>query len=390
VVAGTAASIVGLYAGFVYDARYNHPYFIDFQMPQFLPDAVWHRFADIGHLGPALWKGAIFLAAVALVLGLATALNRWDAPRSVRAAVLPAALVVGLLALVTPLDAGGLREGLDHYDLVVQVLLVVGVVGPFVAFARDAEDHVRVGIVVLVLVAEAFALLHAYRFDVPRSASYFLYWDRYLWSDFFPAAMVLAAVGIGVVQGWWPRLHLHRWITAVLVVVVAVAGTASMWSAGSLSRQHRFMGDAYGTLHQLAELTDDLPIVYAGISPDDMPKAMGHPNTFRMFAQPLTETFGRTVYGITGLSATGADPRPTLTQVVQGMREEGLRRIAYVEVTAPNRLDSLVAPGDPALDIRTTGTVRIDVPMLGRPRWRMPTHWTIARFRLEVHELTLR
>ena len=150
------------------------------------------------------------------------------------------------------------------------------------------------------------------------------------------------------------------------------------------------MGDSYGTLHQLADLTDDLPVVYAGIDPHDMPKAMGHPNTFRMFAQPLAETFGRTVYGISHLSATGADPRPTLTQVVQGMREEQLQRVAYVEVISPNRLDSLVAPGDPALDIRTTGRVKITIPMLARPRWHTPKGWRIARFELEVHVLTLR
>jgi hypothetical protein len=402
VVGSTAAAMAGLYAGFVYDARYNHPYFIDFQMPQFLPDGVWHRFADVGEVGPALWKGAVFAVLVALVLVVATALNRWLGPpaeaRWLRAAVLPAALVVGLLALVAPLDAGGLREGLGHYDGAVQALVVVGLLGAFIAFAGRLEDHVRVGVVCLVLVAEAFALLHAYRFDAPRYASYFLYWDRYLWSDFFPAAMILAALGIGVVQVGWRRLGLDRRLTAAVVVVVAMAGFASLWSAGTVARQHRFLGDAYGTLHQVDELTDDLPIVYAGILPEDMPGAnlpkdlgvMGHPNTFRMFAQPLTETFGRTVYGIGHIPPTGGDPRPTLAQVAQGMREEGLTKVAYVEVTSPNRLGSLVEAGDPELDVRTTGTVRIDIPMLDRPRWRQPKHWRVARFRLTVHELTLR
>jgi hypothetical protein len=397
VVASIAAAMVGLYAGFVYDARYNHPYFIDFQMPQFLPDSVWHRFADIGEVGPAIWKGAVFFAVVAVALVVATALNRWTAPRWVRAAVLPAALVAGLVALVAPLDAGGLREGLDHYDGTVQALIVIGLVGAFVAFAGRLEDHVRVGVVCLVLVAEAFALLHAYRFDVPRYASYFLYWDRYLWSDFFPATMILAAVGIGVVQVGWRRLRLDSRVTAVVVVVVAAAGIASLWSAGAVARQHRFLGDAYGSLQRIDRLTDDLPIVYAGIPPEDMPGAgpgelgiMGHPNTFRMFAQPLTETFGRTVYGIGHIPPTGGDPRPTLAQVVQGMREDGLRKVAFVEVTSPGSGDSLVAAGDPAVDVRTTGTVRIDIPMLDRPRWRQPTHWRIARFRLTVHELTLR
>lgn len=397
VAVSTASAMAGLYAGFVYDARYNHPYFIEFQMPQFLPDRVWHRFADVGNLGPALWKGAVFAVAVAAVLAVALALNRWLGPpedarwvRRARAAILPAAVLVALVALVAPLDAGGLREGLGRYDGAVQALVVVGVVGAFVTFAGRLEDHVRVGIVSLFLVAEAFALLHAYRFDAPRYAAYFLYWDRYLWSDFFPAAMALAAVGLGVVQAGWRRTGAGRAVTGIAIVVVAAAGLASLWSAGSLSREHRFLGDAYGSLHRVDQLTDDLPIVFAGIAVGDVPEAMGHPNTFRMFAQPLTETFGRTVLGIEGIAPAGRDPRPSLATVAERMRTDGLDRVALVEVVAPNRFPPTTDTPDPRVAVRTLGTVRVVVPMLDRPRWRQPTAWRFARFRLAVREVSLR
>ncbi|MCU1375699.1 MAG: hypothetical protein JWO68_2985 [Actinomycetia bacterium] len=393
----TASATAGLYAGFVYNARYNHPYFIDFQMPQFLPDKVWHRFADVGEVTPALWKGAVLAVAMAVLLLAARAVNgrlatRGDDPwvSRARAAVLPLALLVGVLALAWPLDAGGLLEGLGHYDGAVQALIVVGAVGAFVAFAGRLDDHVRIAVVFLVLVAEAFALLHAYRFPHPRYAPFFLYWDRYLWSDFFPAAMILGALGIGLIEIGWRRLGAPRVLTGAVAAVVAVAGVASLWSAGTVSRQHRFMGDAYGTLAQVDQLTGGLPIVYSGVLGEDVPKELNHPNTFRLFAQPLAETFGRKVYGIDHLSATGPDPRPTMAKLVEGMRTEGLTKVAFVEVLSPSRLPLVTAEPEPALSIRTLGTVRIDIPMLNRPKWRQPKHWRFARFRLAVREVVLR
>jgi hypothetical protein len=298
--------------------------------------------------------------------------------------------MLGVLALVWPLDAGGLLEGLGHYDGAVQALIVIGVVGAFIAFAGRLDDHVRIAIVFLALVAEAFALLHAYRFDAPRYAPYFLYWDRYLWSDFFPAAMILAALGIGVIESGWRRLGVGRLGTGAVVAVVAVGGVASLWSAGAVARQHRFMGDAYGTLEQVSALTAGMPVVYSGILPEDVPKAMHHPNTYRMFAQPLAETFGRKVYGIDQLSPTGADPRPTMAKLVEGMRTEGLTKVAFVEVVTPNRMPLASAALPSALSVRTLGTVSISVPMLDRPKWRQPTAWRIANFRLAVREVVLR
>src|SRR5690606_35195431 len=122
----TAAGAAGLFAAFVYDSRYNHPYFIVFQMPQFFPDAVWRRFDDLGGLRAAAWKGAVFAIAVAAILALASWLHRRLAPidlRLLRGGLLPAALAVATLALLWPLDAGGLREALETYEGATQVLL---------------------------------------------------------------------------------------------------------------------------------------------------------------------------------------------------------------------------------------------------------------------------
>jgi hypothetical protein len=57
---------------------------------------------------------------------------------------------------------------------------------------------------------------------------------------------------------------------------------------------------------------------------------------------------------------------------------------------SPSRLSPVTDTPDPEVGLRMLGTVSIDIPMLDRPRWRQPTAWRIARFRLVVHEVSLR
>jgi hypothetical protein len=116
---------------------------------------------------------------------------------------------------------------------------------------------------------------------------------------------------------------------------------------------------------------------------------MQFPNTFRMFAQPLTETFGRRFVGV-DVPPADPDPRPTMGQVADRMQQKGLTKVALIEVVDPTSQPSVTATPDPRLAMRTLGTVRIEIPMLDRPVWRQPTRWRFPRFRLVVHEVTLR
>ena len=384
VVTFAGAASFGLFAGFVYNSRYNHPYFITFQMPQFFPDAVWQRFADLGGLRAAAWKGSIYAVVVVGVLWLAVTLNRRLAGTALAArlqvALLPVTLVVAVVALFWPLDAGGLREALETYEGAMQVLLVLGVVGAFVVFARRATEHVRVGVLFAALFALTYALVHAFRFDAPRTAPYYLYWDRYLWSEFLPMMLLLAALGVGLVEMAWRRLPRGRTPAGVALLAMATLGAATMWSAGALGREHRFMGDAYGQLAEVDALLGDEPIVFRGRTrAEALSQPVLHPNTFRLFAQPLGETFGRQFLNLRRVAAYGDDPLPSVQDARDLLAEAGHERGLWLQVLAPGER---MQPG-----VRPRGVVDIVIPMLDSPRWREPDGWRFARWRIGVGEV---
>jgi hypothetical protein len=368
------AAMAGFYAAFVYNSRFSYPYFISDQMPRFFPERIWRRFDDLGGLRAASWKGVVFALGVAVVLAAAWQLNRLRLPGAVRAAVVPVVLVVAAL-WIGHNGSSGLREGFDHYDGAIHLLGVIALVGAVVAFARRLDDHARVGLVFALLVAAAAAWLHSYRFHDPRDAPYYLYWDRYLWSELFPMVMVLASLGMGLLVA-----AARRWRPiGIGLLVVAAVGTVTMWNAGSLSREHRFMGHAYRDLAEISRLTGDRPIVFSGVAFRSMAEPVSHPNSFRLFAMPLTETFGRTVLNIGDLTSYRGDPRPTVEEARALLRQHGHSSGAFVQV--------LERGESPMPGLRVDGTVDVTIPMLNRPIWEQPTRWRFDFFRVVVGTL---
>ena len=380
----TVTGMAGLFAAFVYNSRHSRPYFVDFQLPQFFSDGIVDQLDDLGSVGGAVPKGVLLAAVVALIVWLARLVNgRFGGSDAARRAAIPAVVLVAVAATFWPLDAGGLRDALERYDVVVYLL---GALGLGLAIRRfptpSFSDADRVGVLLVVATGAAFALLHAHRFPAPRYAPYYLYWDRYLWSEFFPLLVVLAGLGVTVVELAWRRLGRDPRTRAVGAAGLTVAGLAAvwtLWSAGDLSRQHRFMGDAYGDMARLADLTGERPIVYAGVERPLVPLPLYFPNTYRLFATPLLETFEKRVLNI-DLHPFAHDPRPNLDDVRRLMDESGVDRVALVEV---------VDPGDGATPgLRTLGTVDVEIPMLDRPVFSEPEGWKIVRIRLAVHEVT--
>jgi hypothetical protein len=396
----TAASLAGLFAGFVYNSRYSYAYFIEFQMPQFFPDAVWRRFDDLGGLTAAVPKGAL----VAAVVALAVVATRWlndrlgppaDHPalRVIRPAVLPVAVAAGAASLWWPLDPHGALDALGRYDPTVVVLAALGLAGATAAIARPLAageaDARRALLVPAVLVAVAFVALHAYRFPTPRYAPYYLYWDRYLWSEVLPLVLLVGLWGVALVEAavaWAARRG--GALRPAGIAAAGVAGGLALWSvvaAGDLSRQRRFLGDAYGQMDRLRAATllaGDLPVVYAGVDPDE--DLVLHTNTYRLFALPLAETFGARVVNIAGLHPYGPDPRPSAEEVAALLRERGIERAVLVTVDDPGEPVPLAGG---ALATRRLDRVDIEIPILDRPVGREPDGWTDVRVRLTVHEV---
>lgn len=379
-----ASALLALAAAFVFNARFSHPYFIAEQLPKFVPHVLFRQLEGMGGLRFAVPRLALLVAGTAALSWSALRLHARAERASVlwlRRLVLPAVLLAGLLALVTVLDSAGLRDALARYDLTVEVLGAVGVGVALWRFADRMDDAARVGVVLVVLLGAAFALLYAHRLPTPRYAPYYLYWDRYLFSELFPV-MVVSVI-------WAVWLLERARVPAPLLAAVAAGLGLLLYGDGSITREHVFMDDAYAQLGAVDRLAadDDTMLVFAGVGPGEMPPALYHPNTHRLVASPLASTFNRKFLNL-GLHPYAPDPQPGGADVEAILRGAGRNQAYLVQVAVG---DDAPAPlHDPDLDIERVGVTTLDIPMLDRPLDPGKPRWRIPRFTIVVSTVTVR
>ena len=375
VLASVLAAEVFLYAAFVYNTVYQRAYFIEDQLTRFVPKRLAGLFDSFDQVGPAL-LGAVVFGAILLVLAAgALVLNvRLGPPAPVRwrRAVLPGVAVLFVLALAT--RPTSLVDGLSRSGL---LLVALGVVGAGVAAAVVAgrtAPEARSAVVLCVLFVGAFSLFFVARLEAPRQAPYHLYWDRYLFSEVFPALLVLAAWAVDAGRRVVARLP-GPTATAALAVV-ALVGAGQAWAAGGEARQRELFDNAYPQIVALDDLlTDpDLPVVYSGLGNQELTAHHWfHTNTFRVFATPLEEMFGRTILDPL---AGGLDGDPVLTERdVAALLEPGER--AYLLSARWAGGGSRLVAGTDVLRSEPVGSYTFTVPVLDRQpdpddeRWRV-------------------
>lgn len=381
-----ASALLSLGAAFVFNARFSYPYFIAEQLPKFVPDPLFDQIEGMGRLGFAVPRlVALVAATAALVVGV-----RWlhtvvgprrdgAALRAVRLGVLPGVVVLAVAALYTVLDHEGLADSLDRYNPLVLLAGGAGIAVAMWRFARDLDDEQQVAVTFVVLLVAGFSLLFAERLPEPRYAPYFLYWDRYLFSEVFPVTVLASVWVVGALE----RLPIPKPLFGAGALALGVV----LYDGGSLSRDHTFMADAYPQLRAVDELAsdDDLPILFAGVRPEEMPAAVYHPNTHRIVASPLASTFGRSFLNL-GLHPYAPDPQPDGGELAAALRRAGADEAYLVQVAVG---DDPAAPIDPGpLIVDLVGTTTIDVPLLDRPLVEAETRWRIPRFTVTVSRLT--
>ena len=393
------SALWSLGVAFTANARFSHDYFIAEQLPKFVPDAVFDQLAGMGGLRFALPRLA---GLVVVSLALAAAL-RWlhgrvgpdvdgAARRLARRAVLPGVLVAAALASIA-VGPDGLLDALGRYELVVLVLGAVGIGAALWQFADGLDDDERVAIAAIVVIGAAFAVLFAERLPNPRYAPYYLYWDRYLFSETWPLVVVATIWAVGLLRRLDPRL-----MTAV--GTVGLAGLAvSLFAGGAVMREHVFMDDAYEQLRAVDDLLDerDLPVAYSGVPKADMPvKTLCHETTRALVASPLAATFGRRFLNL-GMPVDAPDPVLDGASLLEMLDARDADRAYVLQVT--------VADGEPAslddgaLSVTPVGTTTLSIPMLDRPLadgWPIEDdpisgcarhgdpRWATARFTLTV------
>jgi hypothetical protein len=378
------SALLSLGAAFVYNARFSHPYFIAEQLPKFVPGPIFRQLEGMGGLRFAVPRLLALVVVTALVAVAASWLQARRLPAVLGRVALPAFVAVALLALVTVLDAGGLTDALRRYDIAVELLGALGVVVALWRFADRMGDDERVGVTLVVLLGGAFALLYADRLPTARYAPYFLYWDRYLFSELFPVMVVAAIWAVWLLERGLARVQMP---SAALLVPVAALGVV-LYAEGAVTREHVFMDAAYEQLRAVDRLAadDGVPIVFAGVRPDQMPPALYHPNTHRVVASPLASTFGRRFLNL-GLHPYAPDPQPDAAAVAAAMRR-GRQHEAYLVQVAVGG-DAPQAITGSGLEVTAIGRTSLTIPMLDRPLDRGTPRWRIPRFTIVVSDVRL-
>lgn len=327
-----AASLAGALGSYWYGIQRIAHYYVHSQVHGMLPASVYRAIDRAGLFQPTAVTAVILVlvSAVICAVGLLLA-RRWSrrtgparAPR-VLGLVLGSALFLGLLANV-------IVNG-EVWHIVLRSGLWLTVVA-IALFALIGWSRLPAGIVAYVLflgTVAAFSIaLQSYRLKVQRGHSFFMYWDRYLVSEYIPVMFVLFGLALTVFWARWGG----QWVAGmrasarpvlraappVIAVVLALAVVVPTLPQLVLVEKDTFMAGAYELDHDLAALIpakSDAVVWSAtkGFTPPEVVPGFVFPNTWMGFAKPMARTFGYNVVNISNRSDTRADVVLTATSL---------------------------------------------------------------------------
>ena len=304
----TVVALLALSASYAYDLHYPRTYFVQTQLKGMVPHSLF-KVANRAKLFDVSIPLVLTVAAgLAAVLGATVLITRFVRPRVVDRPetfwrVAYGVLVGGTFVALIFMHHGGLVDATLRWGPVLVLLTLAGLAGVLV---RPGKYLDGANGWLLLLVTCSYTLLFAARVKVSMPHAYYLYYDRYLFSEVLPAALVFAAIGLHlIVEGFERSTALEarqrtaaRLAGAALCVIAAVAFVPNLKETHRITRYPLF-GDAYQALDRLDTLTrteGNGAIVYS--APPTPPPGWFFQNTYRAFALPLGLTFGRAVVGM--------------------------------------------------------------------------------------------
>jgi hypothetical protein len=248
-------------------------------------------------------------------------------------------------------------------------------------------------------VATFFLALQSYRLKVQRVHSFYLYWDRYLVSEYIPVLFVVLGLALTVVWTLWAREWTSRLrastrpgvraLPAVVAAVLALVAVLPTLPQLVLIEKDTFMAGAYQFDHDLAALvpnTSDKVIWSASkaySSPAVVPGFV-FPNTWMAFAKPMTRTFGLDVVDLGNRSDTRPDEVLTATTLEQQAAcSSATSFVVFESELGGPALDSRVTT--PGITLTPLGSKRSDISLLAQP----PKNGDWTHFRLTVRAWTV-
>jgi hypothetical protein len=329
---------------------------------------------------------AVAIAAVLAATALVTArLRAKVVDRPVvfwRTAYAVAVVVTG--AILLAVHHAGLKDALARWGAVLVLLTIVGVLGVVVRPGRYLDG---VSAFLLLLVICTYSVLFAAR--VPRSLphAYYLYYDRYLFSEVLPAALVFAAIALHVIVDTYGSVVRSRAVVA-RVAIAALCIVAAVDFVPEIRETHRItrfplFGASYATLDRLDALTrTEGPGVIVYSAPKEIPTGWFFPNTYRAFALPIVQSFRRVAVGLP-VDAFGRDPQFDPATARAALQKVKLDKGYLISLRAPG-----AAPYANDAHTHFVGSVRYVSPTLRRNKIRGPTDWVLVPFVFDVYALS--
>lgn len=403
----------GAAIGYWYGISRIHSYYVEAQLQGILPAGLFRSYqaAGLDVPGPrvalVLVGAVVAVAAVGAALAALTRLLRMPPLQRRRSWSAGALLVLlgGLgilghaLIRVNGLIVIAYRIGAVLW-IAVGVIVVVAAVSRYARLARPASAALMTALLtgVLFLVVANRQVFDAF------GHMFYLYWDRYTFSEVVPALFVLLGIGAGIlVSGLRRRARraepsasggvLHRAVrrptvvgAGVIVVVIALV-VAPNARETVLVRQHSLLAGSWRFENVLAQDYRDSgadEAIWVRSDATAIPQ-WAFPNTWWALGNPLAASF-RVPLRVPGPITTDFAPDTTPTPELLGkaMDCSDANRIVVFEVEAGG--DQLgTAMGSSGYDIRLVGRHTTTVPILGLVRdehWKMPrltvTTWLVT------------
>jgi hypothetical protein len=291
-----------------------------------------------------------------------------------------AVVVIALLALLT-FHLDGLTDTWARWGLVLLILVAIGGIG---VVARPGHYLDAACGLLLLMVIGVFVVLFARRVPHPKIQTYYLYFDRYLFSEVLPAALPLAVIGIQMIVDACTRFapaRVAKFAIAAVVVLIVVGLVPQVHETQRVTK-YRLLGHSYDTLNRIDELTRTNgagAVVYSGTRA--RPKQWFYPNTYRAFALPLRQSFDREVYGIPD-AALGKDDVYTPETALAVLRANHVSSGYLVKLRQARRH----LPDDQ--HTKWLGKIDYTSPLLGQRTHKPAAPWTLAHLRFDVYALS--
>lgn len=396
----TAATLAGLSLAHLYSVNEIRPYYVGNQIGGILGDGPVEALDRLGLLRPSV---VAVVGSAAVIVALAWLARRieqraTDEPPTVGGASWPwpFTAVLAVLGAVVLLVATTeeIWAQVDRIGWALAAAAALGLVLP-----RAGRGERGLAAVFVTVLALLMVVVQISRLDEALIHTHFLYWDRYLFSEYFPAVVLLAALGASAAIEWAQERRSARdrpgtgrlvpaLVPALVATPVALAVVAAGVAGPTISRmgQETTQSNAIQFMVGIDALLGEpsTPVLWSSTT-GGPPARFGYPNTWHAFGVPLGLTFGHRLVNVPRPGDSFEPDQvvtPAAMAAVAACQPDGRVLVVEVDPGAGTALTDRVESDD-GLEVRRLGDEAVVIPRLAQP----PTRgWSYSEVRAIVYE----